>query len=230
MFLEKIKSIFKKEKIFEESTFNVLDSNSSFEIKEAYNTLTTNVMYLPITDKCKKIAITSAVYGEGKTSVAINLAIALSSNLVDKKILLVDADMRNPSVEKFLCGVVNPVENNVGLSEYLEKEDDELSIVKSHIENLDVVYSGNRPINPARLLNSEKMNRFLSKCEAEYDYIIIDTPPVNVVSDAVLFIGRVNGYLIATKSKVSTVPMLSSASETLNSMGATVYGAVFSEN
>ena len=218
-----------KNKTFEETCLSILDKDSSFELKEAYSNLATNVIYLPIEDKCKKIAVTSSKYGEDKSSVAINLAIALASTLIDKKVLLVDADLRNSHIGHFLADVVPGYAMESGLSEYLSGKDDKCNIKTTHIGNLDVVYAGESPINPAGLINSNKMNEFIASLDEKYDYVIIDTPPVNTVSDAILLVGRVNGYIIATKTNYSTVPMLSSASESLTMVGAQIFGVVLSE-
>lgn len=219
----------KKNKSYEEISKSLLNEQSSFELKEAYNNLSTNVIYLPIEDTTKKIAITSSNYGEGKTSVAINLAVSLASSLIDKRILLIDADLREPHVNSFLSEAVSSPENATGLSEYLSGKADECNINATHVDNLDVIYSGEKAINPAGLINSEKMNELISSFDGKYDYVIIDTPPVNLVSDAILLVGRVNGYIIAAETQVSTVPMLNSALDALNTVGATVFGVVLSE-
>lgn len=219
----------KKNKLVEETSLYILDKDSSFELKEAYNNLATNVIYLPIDDKSKKIAVTSSNYGEGKSSVAINLAIALASSLIDKRVLLVDADLRTPHVGEFLADAVPGYAMESGLSEYLSGKEEKCNIKTTHINNLDVVFAGEGAINPAGLINSDKMNEFMANLDDTYDYVIIDTPPVKVVSDAILLVGRVNGYIIATKTNYSTVPMLSSASESLKMVGAQIFGVVLSE-
>ena len=219
----------KKNKLAQETCLSLLTNESSFEIKEAYNNLATNVIYLPIEDKSKKIAVTSSNYGEGKTTVAINLAIALASSLIDKKVLLIDADLRSSHVASFLASVCASDDKVDGLSEYLAGKGNTCNVKSTHVDNLDVIYAGEAPINPAGLINSDKMNELINTVSDKYDYVIIDTPPVNVVSDAILLVGRVNGYIIATKTNYTTVPMLSSASESLSMVGAQVFGVVLSE-
>ena len=208
-----------------ESLSYILADDSAFAIREAYNTLATNVIHLQLDGGCKKIAITSSTYGEGKSSLAINLAISLALNLLDKKILLVDADLRTPHVKDFLGSAVAFAQNE-GLSDFLNNESVENIFAKSHIDNLDIVCAGSSVANPAGLINSEKMSEFIAKCEGKYDYIIIDTPPVNVVSDAVTLADRVNGYIISVKKKVSTTTKLSETSDVLSAVGATVLGVV----
>ena len=95
--------LFKKKKVhdsYEVDMLKIIDETTPFAIKEAFGSFCTNVLYLPIANKCKKIAITSSMPGEGKTYISINLAITLAQNLVGKNVLLVDMDVRSPSVSK----------------------------------------------------------------------------------------------------------------------------------
>ena len=208
----------------------LINPNTPFAIREAFSTLCTNVIYLPIEDKCKKIAVTSSVSSEGKTYISINLAITLANNLDNKKILLIDMDMRNPSVTRLLnMSEIATAGDGAGLSEYLAGICKELPISSTNVENLSVIFAGAEASNPAGLINSAKMVELFEKCEAEYDYIIIDTPPVNVVSDATLLVNRVNGYLIATRADYSNVNALGNVLETLNKLGAEVFGVVLSD-
>ena len=225
-----LKIFSKNKRVFEETRLNLLSNDSSFDFKEAYNTLASNIIHLSLDDGCKKIAVTSSNYGEGKSSVAINLAIALASNLIDKRILLVDADLRSSHIEEFLGDIVTEHGNNQGISDYLLGSTEICNIKKTNIVNLDVVSAGSSVINPVGLLNSNKMNDLLLSLENDFDYVIIDTPPVSVVSDAVLLAEKVSGYIISTKAGFSTVPMLDSASEALASVGANVFGVVLTEN
>ena len=214
-----------KQKNCDEPKLEIINSSSSFALKEAYNTVATNILYLPIEARTKKIAVTSAIYGEGKTSVAINLAISLAMNLIDKKILLIDADMRSPRVADFLN--VN-IKN--GLSEFLSEKTDKPNIMPTDINNLDLVVAGTPPFNPAGLVRSDRMSQFLLECEGKYDYVIIDTPPTTVVSDAVLLAGRVDGYVIATRAKYSVLSKIDSAEQALSSAGAPVFGMILTNS
>ena len=221
--------MFNRVKNCDEPSYEILSSSSSFELKEAYNSLCTNILYLPIMDKCKKIAITSAVSGEGKTSVAANLSISLARNLLDKKVLLVDADMRAPHVAQFMRDHIKKTEKT-GLSDYLADITSEPNILGTDISNLVIILAGDSTNNPAGLICSEKMTSFISACEGKYDYVIFDTPPVNIVSDAILLINKVNGYILATRTKYSKLPNINTAQETLKSVGAQIFGIVLTDN
>ena len=221
--------MFKRKRAHDNSSadaLRVINDSTPFAVKEAFNSLATNVIYLPITDKCKKIAITSSVSGEGKTYVSINLSIVLAKNLTDKKVLLIDMDIRSPRISNLFKKIDGSNSSSVGLSEYLIGISEKPNIIATDIPGLSVLFAGGESSNPAGLINSQKMTDFLKQCEEEYDYIIIDTPPVNLVSDATLLNDRVNGYILAARSEYSTTKSLASAEALLNSVGAHIFGVV----
>ncbi len=221
--------LFKKKKAhdsYENDSLRIIDENTPFAVKEAFGSFCTNILYLPISDKCKKIAVTSAMPGEGKTYISINLAITLAQNLVGKKVLLVDMDIRCPSVSKLFRKIDENLCAKTGLSEYLVGLEEEPNIVESHIPGLSVLFAGGASSNPAGLINSDKMTEFIKSLEDVYDYVIIDTPPINVVSDASLLVGRVNGYVLATRAEYSTTTALANAKASLSGVGAHVLGVV----
>ena len=221
--------LFKKKKTHgsvEVDKLKIIDENTPFAIKEAFGSFCTNILYLPISDKCKKIAVTSSMPGEGKTYISINLALTLSQNLVGKKILLIDMDVRSPSISKLFVKYDSSISVKSGLSEYLVGIDEEPNIIESDIPGLSVLFAGGVSSNPAGLINSDKMTIFLKDCEEKYDYIIIDTPPVNLVSDATLLVGRINGYIIASRADFSTTNSIANAEKTLNTVGAQILGVV----
>jgi capsular exopolysaccharide synthesis family protein len=221
--------VFIKNRNFEEPSFEILSDSSSFELKEAYNSLCTNVLYLPIQDRCKKIAVTSSVSGEGKTCVAVNLAISLAANLRDKRVLIVEADMRAPRVLQLLQNYITKPEQ-AGLSDYLSNALEIPPILNTTFSNLHVILAGNITNNPAGLMCSEKMSSFISDCEEKYDYVVFDTPPINSVSDSILLINKVNGYILASRTRYSKLASVDTALETLKSVGAEVFGIVLTDN
>ena len=203
----------------------IVDSGTPFAIKEAYRALYTNVLYLNIEDKCRKIAITSPISGEGKTTVALNLAITLAQNLEGKRVLLIDSDMRQPSVAKNL-GLDSAAH---GLSEYLAGIDDDPHFDYLPKYKLMVLCSGGQNVNPTKLIGSEKMRKLIEACEEEFDYVIIDTPPINVVTDAVLLNKTVNGYIIVSRAEHSNLNGISECISKLEQVGAEIYGIVLSD-
>ncbi len=174
----------------------ILTEHSKFLVSESYKTLRTNILFSTGDVGCKSFVITSALPGEGKTTNAINLAISFAQT--EKKVILVDADLRKPKLHKYF-----DLESKTGLSNVISGVyDGECKdfIQKTYIGNLDVITSGHIPPNPIELLASESMNELMKKLEETYDFIILDTPPVNVVSDALVLSKCVTGYVMVARS------------------------------
>ena len=144
----------------------ITDSSFPFAAKEAYNSLRTNLLYALSPTNGKIVAVTSSNAGEGKSTVSINLALTMASANV--KVLLIDADLRRPTIHKKLR-----IDNSTGLSKFIvgfETMSD--SLKRNVFTNLDVMTSGPIPPNPSELLGSENMRVFLQKASDYYDYII----------------------------------------------------------
>lgn len=202
--------------------YNVLSPHSPYDMAESYRKLYANIVYLPIESKCRKIAVASAISGEGKTTVSVNLAITLAQNLNSAKILLIDSNLRKPGIEMML-----PKDyKHRGLSEYLSGKDEKPNIVSSSVEGLYVLYAGEISMDSTRLISSEKMADLFSYCEDKFDYIIMDTPSMRIGSEALLVKKHVNGYILVAKSKRSDVDSLGSAIESLRTLGANIFGVV----
>ena len=183
----------KKSRKKDRDHYLITDKTVPFHITESYKAMRTNLMFsLSTTDK-KIVAVSSALPGEGKSTIAANLAIAFSQ-LNENKVLLIDADMRKPVQHKLFN-----VKNNAGIAEFLGKMKPKAECIrKSGVPNLDIITSGSLPPNPSELLASEQMEKLLTEMSAEYDYVIIDMPPVNIVSDP-LTIGRsISGMIAVT--------------------------------
>ena len=203
----------------------LIDEDTPFPIREAYKALYTNVRYLNIEGKCKKIVVTSAVPGEGKTTLSINLAITLAQNLEEKRVLLIDADMRRPRI----ASTLNIDPQTRGLSEFLAGLDNDPNFEYIAQHKLMVLTAGGQNANPTKLIGSDRMRKLLDACEEEFDYVIIDTPPVTVVTDAILFNTNVSGYIIATRSEYSNANKLSECVNSLEQVGAEIFGIVLSD-
>lgn len=212
-----------------EPRFPMLGADSDFKVREAYNNLATNLIYLPIDNKCKKIAVASSTYGEGKDSIAINTAISLSENLLDKNVLLIDADMRTAQIADFL-GIPKDISSVNSLSDYLSGNSASYSLFDTALPNFKVVAAGAALANPAGLVRSDKMSKLLGSLEEKFDYIIINTPPVGYVSDAILMADRVDGFILSTRAKRSTVKNVARAEQLITSAGAKIYGMVFTDS
>ena len=171
----------------------ILGEHSPFLLQEAYKTLRTNIRFSLREEGCKKFCITSSVSGEGKSITLLNLAISFAQD--GQRVLLVDADMRRPTMARLLVEKAAP-----GLSTILAGMDDQgEAIRKEMFPNLDIVFSGEVPPNPSELLGSERMKNFLEEMSKQYDYILVDTPPVSIVSDACIVANFLDGALLLAR-------------------------------
>ncbi|MDD3089684.1 MAG: polysaccharide biosynthesis tyrosine autokinase [Candidatus Omnitrophica bacterium] len=163
-------------------------------ISEAYRGLRTSIMFTAVEHTRKIIMVTSSGPQEGKTTTAINLAIAMAQS--GEKTILLDADLRKPRVEEAFGRKIDH-----GLTDILAGNEELLTDVhKSDIPNLDIITCGSIPPNPSELLGSKKMEEFLAELGKKYDRIIIDTPPVLAVTDAVVLSGKVDGVVIVVRA------------------------------
>ena len=175
-----------------------ISDKSKFAIVESYKAARTNIMFSLSADDDKIFAITSYSKGEGKSTVSANLAISFSK--MEKKVLLVDSDLRRPNIHNIF-----KIENTVGLSNIIGKMTDfEETIHRDVLTNLDIITSGTIPPNPSELLCSARFVNLVKKLYEEYDYIIFDTPPVGVVSDALLLKDLVAGFVVVIRERSTT--------------------------
>lgn len=204
-----------------------IDPSHRFRIEEAYKSIRTNIMFSVIKKGCKRIVVSSPSPSEGKTTTVINLAISIAQ--ADQRVLLIDADLRKPKIHHSF-----KVSNTPGLTNYIGdsvkssgKKIDLFSIIHpTEFDNLSILCSGSIPPNPAEMLGSEPMIEFLDEVEKDYDYIIIDTPPLNVVSDAIPLICESDGVVLIVRLNRSTHPEIQRTIESLEFVGAKVLGFV----
>lgn len=202
---------------------HILNSNSSFVTKEAYKTLRTNIRFFLRTNGCKRICITSAASGEGKSITFLNLAISIAE--AGQKVLLIDADMRRPALARLLVEKAAP-----GLSNVLANITPVSEAIRTDLyPNLDVLFSGDVPPNPSELLSSEAMEKLIADMTKRYDYILIDTPPVNVVSDACLVANLLDGVLLLVRQGRSKKDAVKRAVSNLQLTGANLLGYVLND-
>lgn len=197
----------------------LLGENTPFNVAEAYRMARTNISYLALGDGCKKIAVTSAFTGEGKTTACCNLAIALAQN--GARVLLIDADMRKPRVAKLL-----QVKAQYGLSECIAGICREIPVYKSAYQNMFVMTSGKTSENAAELLSSPRLETVIKACEDKFDYIIFDMPPLNLVTDAAIITKLIDGYLLVSFSGYSSVSGLKEALASLERVEAKILGLI----
>ena len=170
----------------------VFGPDVSFAGTEAYKLLRTNLMFaLPTGKKCQMIGVTSSMRGEGKSTTALNLAYTIAQN--GEKVLLVDADMRLPSIHQKLG-----IENGKGLSNILAGMTSLESVLlkPEGDRNFSLILAGDIPPNPSELLNSRNMDKYLEMWAYYFDYIIFDFPPVGVVTDALVMSEKLDGMIV----------------------------------
>ncbi|HVN81542.1 MAG TPA: CpsD/CapB family tyrosine-protein kinase [Terriglobia bacterium] len=168
----------------------------------------------------KTILVTSTAASEGKTLNSLNLALTLSGE-IDQKVLLIDTDLRKPSVHKILG-----LDGHIGLADFLKGtvSIDE-GILKTHIPNFSVVAGGAIPHNPTELLNTELMRRFLASATEQYDWLVLDSPPLLAVADSVVLSSLTDGVLVVVKGKGTHADMLKKGLELLR--GRNLLGFIF---
>ena len=200
----------------------MLTPSSPFAIREAYNAVRTKLLFTGKGEKCPVFAVTSAMMHDGKTTNAVNLAISVAST--EKKVLLIDGDMRKPTVHRYFG-----LENKNGLSEILAGLTNEVKIRKTNVENLNVLTSGQIPPNPTELFGSKQMDNLLEYVKEYFDYVIIDTPPINVVTDTAIISEKITGYVFVVQSGKNRFNEISYALENLQQMNGNVVGFILND-
>lgn len=179
----------------------LVSTNDLSQMAEAFRILVTNLKFMmPKSSKGKTIFVTSSVKGEGKTFISMNLALSLSSPKL--KVIVVGSDIRNPQLQRY-----DPTKKSVkGLTEYLvgEIEDPNEIIHKSSISNVcDIIYSGSIPPAPTDLLENGEYSVLIEWLRNHYDYIILDTPPLMLVTDSLILAENADATIYVTRSEVS---------------------------
>lgn len=196
------------------------DKNIAFPVTEAYKNLRTNLTFALSTKKNKIIAVSSSLASEGKSTVAANIAITLAQN--NSKVLLLEGDLRKPVQHK-----VFGLKNDVGISTLIGGIHSFREVVHTNVvDGLDIVTCGPIPPNPSELLGSENMKKLLEQLSTRYDYIIIDTPPINVVTDALTLLDTIAGILLIAKHAQSTYEALGEAINAIKMADGALLGVV----
>lgn len=199
------------------------DKDVPFNIVESYKTIRTNILFTVADSDKKVIAVSSANPGEGKSTSAANLALALAQT--GSAVLLIDADMRKPVQHRTF-----KIKNDEGLSTLIIKKSSMAKSVKSNIiDNLDLLPSGPLPPNPSELLASNSFKTLLEQFAKNYDYVIIDTPPVNVVSDAMVMKDSISGILLVIRYAMTTYEELTSCMKQIGLANVNMLGFVMND-
>lgn len=198
-------------------------SDPKSPISEAYRSIRTSIEFSNIDKNVKTIVVTSSMQGEGKSTTACNLAVSFAN--LGKKILLIDCDLRRPSIHKQFG-----ITNIYGLTDViLSYKTFDQCIQRTDIENLDIVASGQIPPNPSEMLSSNKMRNLVNSFKDNYDYIILDTPPVGIVTDAAVLSSYCDGVIMVCASGEVDIEMAKIAKERLDKVNAKILGAVLNK-
>lgn len=202
-----------------------LHKNLEFTATEQYKLIRANLDFtLPEGEKCPVIGVTSAMRGEGKSTTSINLSYVLAER--GSKVLLIDGDLRIPSVAKKM-----DIPSSPGLTDVLmNKSPMQLSDYKTNLlDTWYIIPSGDIPPNPSELLGSKRMEAALEILKEHFDYIVIDLPPVNIVSDAVAVSNYITGMVVVVREEYTEKKELEHCFRQLKLSNAKVLGCVMNE-
>ena len=188
----------KKRRGTTDKTRNVINGDSKFAIVEGYKSARTSLVFSLVAENNHSVAVTSWSKGEGKSTATVNLAISFAK--MGKKVLLIDTDLRRPNVHNLL-----KLKNGTGLSEMLGQfANFEDAVYNEVVPYLDVLVAGAIPPNPSELIGSSAFGSFMNMVKNQYDYIILDTPPIGVVTDTLLLKDHIAGYVLIVREKLTT--------------------------
>lgn len=186
---------------------------------EAYKTLRTNIQYSSFDKNAQAIIVTSSQPGEGKSTISGNLALSMAQD--GKKTILIDCDLRKPTVHKKFG-----ITNSSGLSEVIVGKVDLKDAMKEFNKNLTIITSGKIPPNPSEMLGSNNMKRFLDELKRHYDCIILDTPPVLAVTDAQILSRNVDGMVLVIRAGRTKKDMVLKAKKQIENVGGKIIGTI----
>lgn len=200
-----------------------VSTKSSFQVVEAYKAIRINLLFALSTSSEHSVIITGAEPDVGKSTTTANLAVTMAQ--MGARVLVVDADMRKPMLHKIFR---QP--NHEGLSHVLGGlQSFEAAVHRDVFSGLDVLSAGPIPPNPSELLGSERMAQFLSQATQQYDFVFLDTPPVNVVADALTFQNMAGGVLLIARQRHTHYDELEKAAEKIKSLGGNVLGVIIND-
>ncbi len=198
----------------------MLDVEVPFAVKEAYNTMRNNLIFSLSTGKDNVFVVSSALPGEGKSTSVANMCISIGET--ESKVLLVDADIRKPVQHKMF-----ELDNKNGLSTVLAGMCEFDKVVHKNVhQNLDILTAGPIPPNPSQILASDNMVEFINNVKQKYDYVVIDTSPINLVSDSLVIAKNTAGIILVTRQEVTTYDQVEKALSNVANMNINKLGIV----
>lgn len=186
---------------------------------EAYRSLRSNIEYSSFDDEYRAIVVTSSVPGEGKSTTSGNLALSLAQS--GNKVLLVDCDMRKPSIHKKF-----KISNMSGTAELLLRKESFEDVANCYNENLTIITAGKIPPNPSEMLASRAMTAFIKEMKKEFKYIILDTPPLQAVTDAQVLSTKADGVLLVVRAGSTKKEMVLNSVDLIKKVHGKTIGTV----
>lgn len=197
----------------------VTASEPSSVASEAYRTLRTNLLYTQVDGPPKIVLLTSPGLGEGKSTTCANLGVVLAQ--IDKRTLILDCDLRNPAIHRIF-----DLDNDSGLVNVLAREHSIEDVWHEPRPDLKVVTTGPRPPDPTGLLSSRRLTEFLDHVRPQFDYVLVDTPPVLPVSDSKIIAAESDGILLVLDAQKTRKGDVRQSINDLRTVGATILGTV----
>ena len=192
-------------------------SDAPFQFVEAYKSLRTNLEFLSSAGNCKTILITSSVPEEGKTNVAVNLAMTMAAS--GKRVVLVDCDLRKATISRYL----RIPRSHAGLTNVITSKDEgalAAALVRVKDSGITVLTAGTIPPNPAELLSAPMTEKIFASLQKAFDYVIVDTPPVSLVTDAAVLCRMADGVLLVVRPGVTTIQSAQLSKKNLEAVNA----------
>lgn len=197
----------------------ILETSASSIAMENYRALRTNIQYSSIGRKFKVLIITSSDHGEGKTTISGNLALCLAAE--ERKVILLDCDLRNPSIHKAFG-----LSNDIGLSDVVVEKAPISMAMQDFNNNLTILTSGKLPPNPADILGSNAMEEILEKLKEDFDYLVIDTPPIQDFADAQILSTKADGTILVVRAERTNKDSVHNTLNLIKKVNSKVIGIV----
>ena len=201
--------------------YSVLDEDARFDFVESYKMLRTNLEFVGAAQKCKMIEIVSSVPDEGKSNVIVNLAYTIAKS--GKKVCVVDCDLRKPCMYRYYkmshkCkGLTNVLVGQTDLDGALITDN-----------GVSVLLSGDCPPNPSEMLNSDVMKKLIEELNEKFDFVLFDTPPITIVTDAIVLGSLIDGAILVVRHNYSDMKIVKEAKKYLESGNIKIFGTVIS--
>ena len=198
---------------------HIVEKDPKSIASESYRTLRTNIQYSSFDKECKVIVVTSSVPGEGKSTTSGNLALSLAEG--EKKVILIDCDLRKPSVHKNFG-----LSNTIGLSDIIVDKESVTNVGYKYNRNLTILTAGKIPPNPAEMLGSKSMSSLIEALRTVFDYVVLDTPPVQAVTDAQILSAKADGTILVVKAESTKKELVHNTVNLLKKVNSNIIGTV----